>query len=306
MNFTTANSRSWALAYRAMCARLAPRCAHPDCPQRASAWTRLRHRPGVFFQGSWYCLEGCLERNLVEAFWRARAQAKSAPPRHRIPLGLLLVSRQQLTVEQLRTALEAQRAAGYGRIGEWLQHMGFSSEQQITAALARQWSCPVLRSDTFGRGAGRAPHIPPALLRWRFMAPLDFVEPTATLHMAFGGELDHTSLYAIEHILGRRTEACLVAPSLLQRYLAKLPDARGESEVVFERVTDASELAHIACSYCARISASEIRLAACGPHLWIRLLRSPSRPSMDLLLYSFAERSGNRRSAMSPLRVAAV
>jgi len=37
----------------------------------------------------------------------------------------LLLSRQQLTAAQLRTALERQRASGEGRIGDWLAAAGF-------------------------------------------------------------------------------------------------------------------------------------------------------------------------------------
>jgi hypothetical protein len=289
MNGTLRNANAWAAAYHALCDRLPPRCSRPDCQQNGPAWKRLRRRrPGVVFQNEWYCLEGCLERPLIEALRRARTPSQSFAQRHRIPLGLLLISRQQLTVSQLRAALAAQHSAGYGRIGEWLQHLGFSSEQQITAALARQWSCPVLRSNSFVPATSEAVRMPFTLLRWRFMAPLDFVSSTATLYMAFGGELHHSCLYAMEQMLGCHTEACLVAPSVLQRYLATLPETRGESEVVFERVADPAELARIVSSYGARLGASEIRLAACGPHLWIRLLRPP-RPPVDLLLHSFAD-----------------
>jgi hypothetical protein len=38
-------------------------------------------------------------------------------------------------------------------------------------------------------------------------------------------------------------------------------------------------------SYCVRLASPEIRLAGCGPFLWVRLLR-PSRPPLDLLLRS--------------------
>jgi len=61
---------------------------------------------------------------------------------HRVPLGLLLLSRQQMTAAQLRTALERQRASGEGRIGDWLRRWVLPSELQITAAVARQWRVP--------------------------------------------------------------------------------------------------------------------------------------------------------------------
>jgi hypothetical protein len=197
----------------------------------------------------------------------------------------LLLSRQQLTVEQLRAALAAQRNAGQGKIGEWLQMLGFATELQITAALARQWSCPVLRTSAVSPGASRSPQIPATLLQSFVAIPVDYVERTATLHLAFGEGIDYSVLYAIEHMVGCHTECCMAVPSFVRRNLQALSAHRGENEVVFDRVADDAELSRIIRSYCARLAASEIRLAACGPHLWVRLLR-PSRPALDLLLRS--------------------
>ena len=49
-----------------------------------------------------------------------------------------------ITAGQLRQALEAQRAAGAGRLGHWLVRQQGVSEQLVTRALGLQWSCPVL------------------------------------------------------------------------------------------------------------------------------------------------------------------
>ncbi len=55
--------------------------------------------------------------------------------------------------------------------------------------------------------------------------------------------------------------------------------------MVFDSVADAAEFARIIRSYCVRVSASEIRMASCGAHVWARLVR-PSGPPLDLLLRS--------------------
>ena len=49
-----------------------------------------------------------------------------------------------ITSGQLRQALEAQKAAGGGRLGIWLVRQQGVSEQLVTRALGLQWSCPVL------------------------------------------------------------------------------------------------------------------------------------------------------------------
>jgi len=230
---------------------------------------------------------------LLEVLGRAHSVPQSAPTApHRIPLGLLLLSRQQLTAGQLRMALEAQReAAGRGqspdlrKIGAWLQELGFSTEVEVTAALARQWSCPVLRESAGATDPSRFSSLFPAVFSSAFsgipvpllesfqMMPVELVEATGTLLMAFSEGIDYTVLYAIEQMLGYRTEACLVCPSTLRKSLEALGRERGTSVAIFEGMEDAGECAHIVGSYSARVKAEEIRVARCGDHLWIRLER---------------------------------
>ena len=74
-----------------------------------------------------HCVDGCLESALGAALRRVRSVSQHTTP-HRIPLGLQLLSRQLITAEQLRLPAlqETQRTNGYGRIGEWLQDLGFA------------------------------------------------------------------------------------------------------------------------------------------------------------------------------------
>jgi len=275
----------WTLAWREFWEKVAPHCGDRDCSHTRGVWRRIRSKPrGILLEGSRYCIDECLARALGGVLQRSISRGPRPPAVHRIPLGLLLLSRQQLTEHQLRAALEAQRDAGCGRIGEWLQTLGFASEQQITAALARQWSCPVLRSSPLTLGS-RTPQIPVTLLESFAMIPLGFVEATATLHVAFGEGIDYGVLYAIEQIVGCHTESCMAVPSFVRSNLQHLSRRRGESEIVFDRVADSAELSRIICSYCVRLAASEIRLATCGPHVWVRLFLR-SRPPLDLVLRS--------------------
>ena len=277
-------------AWRRFWRRLSPPCAHSDCLRTRSFWRRLRQPRGIVIQGLRYCGDECGERALADALRRIRSSSTISPPNpapHRVPLGLLLLSRQQVSADQLRTTLSAQRKAGRGRIGEWLLAFGFVNQQQVTAALARQWSCPVLRTNSFSSespaGGRRAPRIPFTLLESFVMIPVNYVESTATLHIAFGEGIDHSILYAIAQITGCRTESCMAVPGFVRQHLSALSGHRGESEMIFDRVADAAEFLRIIHSYCVRLSASEVRLAACGGHLWVRLL-CPSSPALDLLL----------------------
>src|SRR5450432_2850853 len=86
---------------------------------------------------------------------RLRTMAPSPQPPNRIPLGLLMLARGKLTYLEVRAALEAQRRARYAKIGEWIEKLGFVTEQEVTTALALQWECPVASS--FDRSAIHSP-----------------------------------------------------------------------------------------------------------------------------------------------------
>jgi hypothetical protein len=302
--------QSWNAARRARKEERALKCGGCWHAERASVWRRLRRRAqGVRMQGAWYCGTECLEGALAEFLLRSRSAARhNAVASHRVPLGLLLLSRQQLTAEQLRAGLDAQRAAGRGKIGEWLRELGFVTETQVTAGLARQWSCPVLRSGPGELGAIRYLPIPALLLESFQMIPVELVQATGTLLMAFSEGIDYTVLYALEQMLDCHTEACLVCPSALQRGLQALGQRRGTDDVVFDRAGDAGECARIIGNYATRIEAEEIRLAMCGEHIWARLQKRRSETvnlvvrmrrdaALDLAAYSAAAAA----SAVSPL-----
>ena len=270
------------LAWRGLWRKLAPECGRADCVHTRSLWRRMRvSRQRILIQGSRYCREGCLHRALGEAFERLRAASPRASAPHRIPLGLLLLSGRHLTEQQLRAALEAQHTAGRGRIGEWLQALGFASEQQVTSALARQWGCPVWHAASVMAG-NCTPQIPAALLESFVMMPVDYVAATRTLHMAFGEGIDYSVLYAIGQMADCRTEPCMAAASAVRQHLEAQSGPRAENEVVFDRLADDAECSRIIASYAIGVTASEVRIAACGPYFWVRLLPF-SRIPLDLL-----------------------
>ena len=177
-----------------------PPCALGSCSRPRSLWQRLRrrHRPeGTFLQGLFYCRPQCLETALLGQLSRLRGMAPSPPPPNRIPLGLLMVARGKLTYLEVRAALEAQRRARYGKIGEWIEKLGFASEQEVTTALGLQWGCPVASS--FDPSTIHSPgSIPLPILEAFQMLPLNYVASTNTLYLAFGERVDHAALYAIE------------------------------------------------------------------------------------------------------------
>ncbi len=283
------------LAWRNSLRRLALHCEACGGNHYRLPWRGLRPRwQGVRMAGAWYCRPECLQMAVTEILEREQSgRRREAALPHRVPLGLLLLSRQQLTAEQLRAGLEAQRHSGCGRIGEWLERLGFATEAQVTSALARQWSCPVLRMRLEDSSPECAAAIPLPLLESFQMIPVELSQFTGTLLMAFSEAVDYRALYAIEQMLGVRTEACFVGTSALRKALAARTGRGNSSDVVFRGMEDAGACARIVASYAEKVLAGELRLARCGAYLWVRLHRPASDP-VNLLLEA---PSGKARSA---------
>jgi hypothetical protein len=250
-----------------------PPCALVSCSRARSLWQRLRrhHRPeGTFLQGLFYCHPQCLETALLGQLSRLRVMAPSLPPPNRIPLGLLMVARGKLTYLEVRAALEAQRRARYGKIGEWIEKLGFASEQEVTTALGLQWGCPVASS--FDPSTIHSPgSIPLPILEAFQMLPLNYVASTNTLYLAFGERVDHAALYAIEKILDCRTQPCAAGRKSIARHLESMRQLPRPGDVEFGPMNHLAEMARIASSYTARLNPEQVRLSRIGRFIWLRL-----------------------------------
>jgi Type II secretion system (T2SS), protein E, N-terminal domain len=277
--------KSQILAGRKLLRQMASHCASCGQTYYRLPWRGLDPRwQGARMAGGWYCRAECLQLTITELLQYERSvwRPETATP-HRVPLGLLLLSRQQLTEEQLRVAIETQRSSGGGRIGECLVRLGFVNEPQVTAALARQWSCPVLRTRLGDSSPECAAEIPLPLLEAFQMIPVEFSELTGTLLMAFSDAVDYRALYAIEQMLGVRTEPCFVGAGALRNALAERAGRGKVNDVVFRETEDAGASARIVAGYAEKVLAREVRLARCGGYLWARL-EKPAQATINLVL----------------------
>jgi Type II secretion system (T2SS), protein E, N-terminal domain len=255
-----------------------PACASAACP-RTSPWYRLRHRPcGTFLHGVFYCRPECLESALVGQLSRLRIMNPAPQPPNRMPLGLLMVARGKITHIEVRAALEAQRRARYGKIGEWIEKLGFATEQEVTTALALQWGCPV--ASNFDPATIQSHgSIPLSILEAYQMLPLHYAATTNTLSLAFGERVDHGALYAIEKILDCRTQPCVAGRKIIARQLEAMRQVPRPSEVEFGPMNDLAEMARTASSYTGRLTPEQVRLSRIGRFIWLRLdVRNQSRP----------------------------
>ena len=180
-------------------------CANPDC---RSGWLHLfRKRTTPVFEGGWTCSPECTEARVLASLRREVDGTTVARQvhRHRIPLGLLMLENGWISREQLRKALEAQRAAGTGRIGEWLIQQEATDEDTVTRALGLQWSCPVLSVSSYDPAAFTA--VMPRLFLDAFgVLPLRMAAGKL-LYLGFEEVLDPALALAVGRITGLRVES---------------------------------------------------------------------------------------------------
>jgi len=249
-----------------------PRCANPLCPRPPSLWQRWwARREGRWLEENWYCSSDCFYCGLVRRLDDVGAAGRRRTPRlNRLPLGLILLSQGDITAEQLRRALERQRSAGKGKIGEWLVEMGAVAEEQVTNALAAQQGCPVF--------APREPQSLPAAMHWPqpltetyCAAPVFYNPAQSALYVGFLEGVDHTFLNAVEQMLQCRTDPCIVPPALFRRYLRHQAAHKTGETIVIRQRQDSFEMAQAIDNYAQQVRAGRCALTLCGGHLWIRL-----------------------------------
>ncbi|MDI3254273.1 MAG: hypothetical protein QJR10_05735 [Bacillota bacterium] len=252
---------------------LLPQCGNPKCK---SGWLRLwRSREVPVFEGKWACSTACVREMIEAAVLRERRDAAIPPAthQHRVPLGLLLLSQGQITQAQLKRALDAQKRAGSGKLGEWLVRQKSTGPEQVVRALAAQWGCPVLSVDAF-HAASMAPALPRLLADSFGALPLRVAGRTL-LYLAFESRPDPCLALAVERMTGLKCEAGLLRDSEFQRANAALLRA------VFPRVRllEASSLrgaAHAMTAMVEERKPIETRLVRVHNYFWMRLWKEKS------------------------------
>jgi hypothetical protein len=220
-------------------------------------------------EGKWFCSTRCLEAEAHARFAYMNVPRESAP-KHRVPLGLLLLARGYLNEDQLQAVLSAQLEARQGKIGAWAQKLNFVTERQVLSGLSLQWSCPLLALQT-PPDATCSRMLPWDLLASLRMMPVRFVRSTSLLYIAVCEGVDHGALAAIEQMLHCHAVPCLVSDRVMDGWMEEESTWKSPQVQVFEKTSGAGEMARITASYAGRLSAEGVRIARCGHYGWVRL-----------------------------------
>jgi hypothetical protein len=164
------------------------------------------------FEGHWACTAHCLETLIGTAVRRESGDHEVVQPegehRHRVPLGLILLAQGSITHLQLQHALERQRRAGVGRIGQWLTEECGLDPACVIRGLSAQWGCPVVPLDEFDPVA-MALAAPRILVEQLGVLPVR-IAGRRILYLAFADRLDASIAFAMERMSGLKVESGLV------------------------------------------------------------------------------------------------
>jgi hypothetical protein len=249
-------------------------CANPACN---SGWLKLwRSRSGPVFEGGWSCSAACTAAQVVVGLrheMEARGNAEESH-RHRIPLGLAMLEQGWITPVQLRGALEAQRAAGGGRLGQWLVRQQGVSEQLVTRALGLQWSCPVLAMELHDP-EGLTSLLPRLFVDAFGALPLR-VAAGKILYLGFEARLDPVVALAVERMTGLRVESGLVQESHFRPAHLRMLNAKFPAVELIETSSEQA-LAQVLANRVERVRPVESRLVRMHDCLWLRMWTCPQR-----------------------------
>ncbi len=133
-------------------------------------------------------------------------------------LGEILVRENLISSQQLREALEFQRANG-GRLGSNLVNLGIISDDVITAVLSRQYGVPSINLELFQIEAETIKLISQEVAQKYSVLPISKVGATLTLAMA-----DPTNVFAMDDIkfmTGLNVEPVIASEASLQNSISK-------------------------------------------------------------------------------------
>lgn len=258
-------------------------CANAHCD---SGWLHLwRRRTAPVFEGGWSCSATCTAAQVAAAVRReldGRA-AEAEPHRHRVPLGLLMLEQGWIAADQLRRALEAQKAVGRGRIGDWLVGKQGVSERLVTRALGLQWGCPVLSLE-FHDAEAVTPFVPRIFLDAYGALPLR-VAAGRLLYLGFEDRLDPVLALAVERMTGLAVESGLVASSQFRAAHTRMLDASFPPAELIEAASEGA-LVKALTRAIERFKPAEARLVRMHECLWLRMwsrVQMPGQPDRDAI-----------------------
>jgi len=245
-------------------------CGNPECSRNWLAFLKDRRRP--VFERAWGCSPHCIATIVETAVRRELGEQGRAigdrPHRHRMPLGLILLQQGRITHAQLQRALDLQRRARSGSIGQWLIEQCGLPQECVTHALGMQWGCPVVSVDGFIPNA-MALAVPRLLVERLGMLPLR-IAGERILYLAFAGQPDASAAFALERMSGLKVECALVDQAQWRAARERLCDS-DFVDAAFDQVGDTESMVKDIAFTLGKIRPISSRLVRVHQFFWLRM-----------------------------------
>lgn len=255
------------------------RCALPNCHNKLLMRPVPQHGAGIQVGETWYCSVDCFAaaaRTPLELLSKARVAETPAQPR--LSLGLVMLAKEFLTEDQLRSATA--RAERRGETLEMtLKKMGLATDKQLAAARAAQWGCPVLADDCAGHPVQA--DIPRTLLREFQAVPLHYSAQSKRLVLGFVQRVEHGLLGSIEEMSGCRAEACLLTPAEFEEQMERVTFPPDYEEVAMEKPGTPAQMAKTLGGLALEVTARAASFVQCRSWVWARV--TGKRRTVDVL-----------------------
>jgi hypothetical protein len=212
------------------------------------------------------------ENELSEKWRRLQIEKDRRIPRPK--LGTILMQTAFITRDQLDEAIKLQNQAQEGRIGEWLQRLGFVEEHQITAALARQYNLPLINLNNSDRNSDAVRMIPGKVAKCSGLVPVGFDDRQTSLRVAVMAPVNFNSQEAIRRMVRKGIVAYIGDQSAIQRLLEELydPEDLDLSNVpTFSSLEDLIEVGNEMIATAINHRAQDIRAELVHDFFWMRL-----------------------------------
>jgi len=220
-----------------------PRCAEASC----SRWRPERLAPGwaigIRLNGDWYCSRTCVQQ-AARAGLTDETSVPLPPARRTLRLGVLLRQFNAVSDEELIAALAMQRLNN-SRLGAELISRGQVSPEQVLRALAAQESVSYLTAFDTSRVTRGPSWLPAEAVRALGLIPFDYNSDLLKIYVICAAPVPRAAVRALQKLSGFTPEVYLVNDSAWERALREYrtaPDTADADVVTVPGLDDAAAL----------------------------------------------------------------
>ncbi|MCL4558703.1 MAG: type IV-A pilus assembly ATPase PilB [Deltaproteobacteria bacterium] len=154
-------------------------------------------------------------------------------------LGELLVKENLITTDQLKKAIEEQKAEG-GRLGSSLTKLGFVTDEELLTFLSKQYNVPVINLDEFDIDKEIARKIPENIAKKHLVIPVN--QTGATLIVATSDPTNLAVIDEIKFLTGYNVEFVAATEGALKKAIEKFFEISTDYQGILDEAAEEYEV----------------------------------------------------------------